>query len=147
MTSRVSLSRAIEIATIDIKPVLQVQKSLGLVKEEKLLSFVGYDFAKFARDCELAEGAAFEADGRLVCGKSKFDVKKYPICQWPLCGGVDTDESRTVIETQLHVYLVKFGHIQNKTACDFSGASGLHVGAAYGAFAAILFGVVGSFLI
>lgn len=142
MSSSVSTLNGIKVATIEMKPVLTVQKSLGLVKEEKLLSFVGFDSARFKTACEAANFAALEADGRLVCGKAKFDVKKYAICQWPLCGGVGSDYSRTLIATELHGHLVKSGDIQNKTKCEFSSAS-----RAYGAFAAMLFGVVGSMLI
>ena len=82
-----------QIIAVGIKPVIQVQKSLGLLKEEKLLSFAGPSFEKFTTSCERGGGAAFEADGRWVCGASKFYVQKYPICLWPLCSGVNTDES------------------------------------------------------
>ena len=147
MTASATKSRGMEIATLDMKPVLQVQKSLGLVKEEKLLMFEGTDPPRFTKACELGGGAGYEADGRLVCGKSKFDVKKYPTCLWPLCGGVGTDESRTIIENQLHDHLVKIGNIQNKTACQFSSAFRLFGGSFSSAFEAMLFALVGSILI
>ena len=128
--------------------MIQVQKSLGLVKEEKLLSFAGPNFERFTKSCERGGGAAFEADGRWVCGASKFDVQKYLVCLRPLCGGVNTDESRAVVESRLHEQLVNFGqHIKNKTACNFSSAVRVCVSACSVAFTAILFGTIGSMLL
>ena len=147
MSTSINMTRAMEIASLGIKPVIQVQKSLGLVKEEKLLSFAGHDPAKFTRSCELAGGAAFEADGRLVCGESKFDVKKYPVCLWPLCGGVRTDESEAFMESRLHEQLVNFGHIKNKTACNFSSAVRLYASACSIVFSAILSATIGTMLL
>jgi hypothetical protein len=83
----------IEIITLGMKPVIQGQKSLGLVKEKKILTFIGHNPARFTKSCELGGGISHDADGRLVCGDSKFDVKKHPTCPWSLCGGVGSDES------------------------------------------------------
>jgi hypothetical protein len=105
-----------------MKPVIQVQKSLGLVKEKKILTFIGHNPARFLKSCELGGGISHDADGRLVCGDSKFDVKKHPTCPWSLCGGVGSDDLITFIESLLHDPLVAFGQIKDKTACNFSSA-------------------------
>ena len=143
ISTSINKTRGIEIATLGMKPVVQVQTSFGLVKEEKLLTFTGYDAARFNKSCEVSGGVSYNADGRLVCGDSKFDVRKYPSCLWPLCGGVGTDESENFIESLLHDRLVATGQIKNKTACNFSSALRLHGSFTSGALLAMIFMTIG----
>ncbi|KAI2491334.1 hypothetical protein MHU86_23243 [Fragilaria crotonensis] len=136
-------TKGMAMATLGMKPVIQVQKSVGLVKEEKLMTFTGHDPARFTKACEVGGGVPYEADGRLACGISKYDVKKYPTCLWALCGGVSSSDAQAVIESQLHDRLVAAGQIKNKTSCKFSSALRLHASVASGAFLSMLFMTIG----